>query len=464
MFKSVIKHLGVAKSSARDLKTESPSPKRSRDELDFLPSHLELLERPPSRAGRLFALGIIAVIGFALTWAALGRIDVVASAPGKLIVSEYSKTIQASETGIIGAIHVTDGQKVQKGDVLVALRTVSAGADEDRLRQQITYSKLTVARLSALLQDNPAQALARPEGVAETDFYETRMDLIREYEEQQARQQTQKARINENAARQQATRVMIRENRAMRENIQKRFDARSTLQAQGYVSPVQLSELELELMRFGSELKNEMSKLDILRAEANTLTREQAQQQAEWRKSIREALRNERQRLVDLTQEQIKAEDRSQLHTITAPVSGIVQQIKANASNGVVSQGQELMTLVPDNVELLAEISLLNKDVGFVLAGQEVEVKIDSFPYTKYGTVKAQVRNVSRDSMLDERLGLVFPTYLTLETEQITTTDEIIDLTSGMSITAEIKTGDRRILSYILSPLQEYQSEALRER
>lgn len=464
MFKSVIKHLSAAKSSARDLKGEAPSPKRSRDELDFLPSHLELLERPPSRAGRLFALGIIAVIGFALTWAALGRIDVVASAPGKLIVSEYSKTIQASETGIIGEIHVTDGQKVQKGDVLVALRTVSAGADEDRLRQQIIYSKLTVARLSALLQDNPAQALERPDGVTETDFYETRMDLIREYEEQQARQQTQDARINENAARQQATQVMIRENRAMRENIQKRFDARSTLQAQGYVSPVQLSELELELMRFGSELKNEVSKLEILRAEANTLTREQAQQKAEWRKSIREALRNERQRLVDLTQEQIKAEDRSQLHTITAPVSGIVQQIKANASNGVVSQGQELMTLVPDNVELLAEISLLNKDVGFVLAGQEVEVKIDSFPYTKYGTIKARVRNVSRDSMLDERLGLVFPTYLTLETEQIATTDEIIDLTSGMSITAEIKTGDRRILSYILSPLQEYQSEALRER
>jgi RTX toxin transport system membrane fusion protein len=341
---------------------------------------------------------------------------------------------------------------------------VNAAADEERLRLQIAITKLNIARLSALMQAQPEKAFVRPSDVSDLAYADAMQDLIREFDEQEARQETLKARLNENATRQQASETMITENRAMRDNILKRFEARSALEKQGFVSAAQLSELELDLIRHNSDLKNEISKLAILKAEATTIGSETRLQRAEWLKSVRERLRQEQQALIDLQQEKVKANERSQQHFVTAPVSGTVQQIKAQASNGVLSQGQELMTLVPDGVELLAEINLLNKDVGFVLPGQEVEVKIDSFPYTKYGTVKAEVRNISRDSMQDERLGLVFPTYLTLSKSEIAAAGETIDLTSGMTITAEIKTGDRQILSYILSPLEEYQSEALRER
>ena len=150
--------------------------------------------------------------------------------------------------------------------------------------------------------------------------------------------------------------------------------------------------------------------------------------------------------------------------TIKAPVDGVVQQLAVHTLGGVVTQGQELMIIVPEGLDLEAEVTIENKDVGFVRAGQPVEVKVDSFPYTKYGTIKGEVIHVSRDSMEDEQQGLVFPARVRLAAQTVQADDEIIQLSAGMSISAEIKTGDRRVIDYLLSPLKEYQSESLNER
>ena len=157
-------------------------------------------------------------------------------------------------------------------------------------------------------------------------------------------------------------------------------------------------------------------------------------------------------------------DEKQRLQTLRAPVNGVVQQLAVHTLGGVVQTAQQLMVIVPEDVGLEAEVLVLNKDVGFVRAGQEVEIKVDSFPYTRYGTLSGTVVHVSRDAVKDEQQGLVFPAQIQMERASIIVDGHKTPLQAGMSVVAEIRTGKRRVIDYLLSPLQQYQSEAMKER
>jgi len=142
----------------------------------------------------------------------------------------------------------------------------------------------------------------------------------------------------------------------------------------------------------------------------------------------------------------------------------VVQQLAVHTLGGVVTPAQQLMVIVPENKELELDTLLLNKDVGFVLPVQPVEVKVDSFPYTCYGTLQSEVKHVSRDAIDDPKQGLVFPARIRLFNDTLTVDGKPVRLSAGISVNVEIKTGRRRVIDYLLSPLQQYQSEAMRER
>ena len=129
-----------------------------------------------------------------------------------------------------------------------------------------------------------------------------------------------------------------------------------------------------------------------------------------------------------------------------------------------VETAKPIMKLVPEDYKLEAEVQILNKDIGFVRPAQDVEIKIDSFPFTKYGTIKGKVCNISGDAIQDEKLGLVFNARLTLSDNKIKADGQIVQLKPGMSVTAEIKTGKRRVIEYLLSPVMKYLNESMRER
>lgn len=163
-------------------------------------------------------------------------------------------------------------------------------------------------------------------------------------------------------------------------------------------------------------------------------------------------------------QEQAKAAQRKKLTTLTAPVAGVVQQLAIFTSGGVVTEAQLLMIIVPDGAEVTAEVTLDNKDIGFVNPGQEVAIKLETFPFTRYGTVPATVKLVTSDAVNDEKRGAIFPATLTLRQMTLDVDGKVIRLSPGMNLTAEIKTGQRRVIEYLLSPIQRAGSESLRER
>ena len=165
-----------------------------------------------------------------------------------------------------------------------------------------------------------------------------------------------------------------------------------------------------------------------------------------------------------LTQERSKAEQRSRLTQLTAPVSGTVQQVAVHTNGGVVTPAQVLMVIVPKDAHVTAEVVIDNKDIGFVNAGQAAAIKLETFPFTRYGTVEAKVSSVTADAVNDEKRGAIFPATLSLSQNSIAVDGKRITLSPGMNVTAEIKTGKRRVIEYLLSPVQTAVSESLGER
>lgn len=193
---------------------------------------------------------------------------------------------------------------------------------------------------------------------------------------------------------------------------------------------------------------------------------------------------NERHAKADLQARQLvaegaKASQREKLTTLTAPVDGTVQQLAIHTTGGVVTPAQVLLVVVPEQAQVTADVTLENKDVGFVNLGQVAEIKLETFPYTRYGTVPAKVTTITADAVMQEAKaqpdkdgsgkpvvtgGAVFPATLTLAQNTINIDGKPIRLAPGMNITAEIKTGKRRVIEYLLSPVQSYAKESLRER
>lgn len=185
---------------------------------------------------------------------------------------------------------------------------------------------------------------------------------------------------------------------------------------------------------------------------------------AEVQRQLSDRQAQARLKSAQLQQESAKTERREQLTRLTAPVSGTVQQLAVHTAGGVVTEAQPLMVIVPDDAAVTAEVIVDNKDVGFVRDGQQAEVKLETFTFTRYGTVPATVQTIAADAVNDEKRGAIFPATLVLARDAINVDGKRIRLSPGMNLSAEIKTGKRRVIEYLLSPVQQTASESLKER
>ena len=245
---------------------------------------------------------------------------------------------------------------------------------------------------------------------------------------------------------------------------QTREDDFKKLVAQGFVS----SHMTQDKTRERVELERDLSTTQARLLEAQSTLRETQQARVAYRMETQRLL-NDRQaqaasKLQQLAQDQTKAAQRERQTQLVAPVAGVIQQLAVHSIGGVVTPAQPLMIVVPESATVTAEISIANQDIGFVNAGQAAEVKLETFSYTKYGTVSATVDMVTADAVTDEKKGSYYPATLTLAKSDMLVDGKRVHISPGMNITAEIKTGQRRIIEYLLSAVQRAGSESLRER
>ncbi len=438
-----------------------PFPRRAR-ELEFLPAALEMQESPPSPIGRAVAWTIVCVFTAAVLWACFGTIDVVAVARGKLIPSDYSKVIQPLESGIVRAIHVRDGQEVTSGAVLIELDPTTSGADHDRLVAEHAAGRVQIARLRALLEGG--RALRAPAGADPAFVALQQQQLHDQWQEHQSRLEAAHLLVDQRRAAVGGTQADIERLEATVPMLTERAEAFKTLFAGGYVARMQYLEIEEQRITRVQALAIQRERLVQDRAALAEATKQQHALEFEFKRSRLGELADWETRAASLAQEVVKAAQRSGIQRLTAPVDGIVQQLAVHTVGGVVTPAQPLLVVVPRDQPLEVEAWVENKDVGFVAPGQRIEVKLDTFPFTRYGTISGRITVVSQDAVQVEKVGLVYAARASLDRSMIQVDGASVPLLAGMAASVEIKTGERRLIEFFLSPFSRHAREALRER
>ncbi|MEK9284638.1 MULTISPECIES: HlyD family type I secretion periplasmic adaptor subunit [unclassified Bradyrhizobium] len=459
--------------------------RRREQEIAFLPAALEITESPPSPVGRAIAASIIAMFCIALVWAAFGTVDIVATATGKIVPSGRTKLIQPFETGVVRAIHVRDGQSVKAGDVLIELDPTMTEADQERQRADLAAAELDVARLRAALAEDPLAAFRPPQSAGAAEIEMHRQFLISQRAEQNAKLAEIERQQGQKEAERATTLASVAKLQTTIPVLQERVDIRKNLVDKALASKVvYLSEYQ-ELVGLQQDLVLQQSRLHEADAGIALLKETKDKTAAEYRRATYDALAKAEQKAASVQQEVIKAEKRTKLQQLTAPVDGVVQQLAVHTVGGVVTPAQALAVVVPSESQLEIEAMLSNRDIGFVQPGQKVEIKVDTFNFTRYGLLHGDVLSVSSDAITRDRpqggsndraVGsaqgssepkgqeLEYAARISFDRTHMQIEDKLVKLSPGMAVTVEIKTGARRIISYLLSPLAKYKQESLRER
>jgi hemolysin D len=464
--------------AAWQARRELAGPARLADEAAFLPAALSLQDTPVHPAPRRLAYALMALFVIALVWACVGQIDIVAVAPGRIVVSERTKPIQPLERSVVKRVLVKDGDAVQAGQALVELDPTAATADKTTASDQLKANESEWLRARALIKALQKQELLTPVSIgleadlatktapkwSKLDLQTAQAQLSAEWNDITARL----AKLASERSRRQAEITTAREVVAKLETTVPLAQVREAdfkkLVEQGYMSGHATQDRTRERIELERDLATQRARL----LEAQAALREADQTRSAYLAETRRLL-YERQTQAELkrqgaTQEQAKAAQREKLTTLTAPVAGTVQQLAVHTAGGVVTEAQALMIIVPDGAQVSAEVTLDNKDIGFVNAGQHAEIKLETFTFTRYGTISAEVTRVTADAVNDDKRGAIFPVTLVMKQSQIDVDGKSIRLAPGMNVTAEIKTGKRRVIEYLLSPVQRAGSESLRER
>lgn len=445
------------------------APARLNHEVQFLPAALALQEQPVHPAPRYTQWIIMAFAALTLLWACVGEIDVVATASGKIVPSGKSKVIQPSEVAVVKAIHVYDGQQVKVGDLLIELDTSQTGADVERLNSDLLAAQVDSARATALLeaiQINAAPAsLAQliPQATAEQQLAAQHW-LQGQYLELQSTLEQSAAAIEQRSAEIQAAQSTVSSlELSLPITRELAADYKRLLERQFVAKHAYLEKEQIRLDQ-ERELSIQQSRVRELSAAKKAAQSQQNSVIAQTRRAMLDLQHESQQRAAALTQELKKAQQRDSLMRLTAPVDGTVQQLAIHTNGGVVTEAQPLMVIVPSDQPVEVEAMLENKDIGFVRPGQTVEIKVETFSFTKYGVVDGVVQSISNDAIEDERLGLVYSARIQLKKNTIQVGENLIALSPGMAVRAEVKTDKRKVIDYFLSPLQQHMAESLSER
>jgi hemolysin D len=468
----------------------APPPKARGAELEFLPAALEVVETPASPAGRALGAALIVFFLIAVTWATFGHIDIVATAQGKIIPVGRTKVVQPLETGMVTAIHVKDGDRVAEGQVLVELDRTASTAERNRIRHDLLRAQLDVARGSALRKalDTGATSVdfVPPADAPAHEAARTRAAALAQAEQQAAKIASLDQQIAQKAAEAEAIAATIAKIKAGMPILEETAVVREKAMGIGYGNRIAHLEAQLRLTDQRNELIVQERRSGESLAARRALEAQREQTRAEYARAVMTELAEAEPKAAQFAEDLVKAEKRMQDQVLRAPIAGTVQQLVLHTIGGVVTPAQALMVVVPDGGGIEVEAMIANKDIGFVHDGDPAEVKIDTFNFTKYGLLHGKVMSVSQDAIVREKpaaqLGaekqagqstrtsepsgqeLLYAVRISLDRTSMQIDERMVNLAPGMAVTIEIRTGQRRIIEYLLSPLLRYKQESLRER
>jgi hemolysin D len=463
---------------------------KSRAEVEFLPAALEVLESPASPVGRSIGAVIILLFALAVFWASVGQVDIIATASGRIVPTGRTKVIQPLDAGIVTAISVKDGDRVKEGQTLIELdRTVST-AERNRIGYELLNAQLDVARLRALrakIEASPEPAGFEPPPEASAyQVARTRAAMLAQSDQQAAKLASLDQQIMQKKAEAEEVATVSAKLKASLPLVEETAGIREKIMRMEFGNRVAYLDAQLKLIETRHELTAQERRGSEVAAAIKALEWELQRAKAEYAQGIVSDLADAEQKVGQLGEDMRKADKRIEDQILRAPIDGTVQQLVVHTVGGVVTPAQALMVIVPEEGGIEIEAMVPNKDIGFVHEGDEAEIKVDTFNFTKYGLLHGKVLSISRDAIIRDKSKsqaprdkqtaqsddtseprgqeLNYAARISLDRARMQIEDKYMSLEPGMAVTAEIKTGRRRIIEYVLSPILRYRQESLRER
>ena len=483
----------VASTGLAPVKLPRRAPGRQRDHYDFLPPTLQILETPPSPIRMALIFTLCGLASTALAWGYWGRIDTVATAQGKIQPIGRVKVVQPLESGTVSEINASNGMHVERGDLLIAMDSADANADLHAAQLGLASVRAEIARrttagvavstasfpeVPVIAWDDavPRELRQREDRILAAEF---RMlgSSLEAIEAQKLQKQQEADQLVKTMAAQEQLISTLQQRVDMRSELVRvdagtrsaLFDATESLQYQLMQRALQMSQL-VSAQTAQTILAKQIAKTldDFVAHNAQKLGAAERQAEA-------------------YSQALAKAEAKLAHMRLKAPISGVVQASTIVNAGQVVGSGQEVMRIVPDGTVLEVQVYVRNRDIGSIKVGQTAIIKVEAFPFTRYGTINAQVAQIASDAIPEpdasvsegdparatstiglagaqRTQNLVFPVTLTLDATSIAVEGHTVPLISGMAVTADLQTGRRRILDYLLSPVLEVAATTMRER
>lgn len=440
------------------------------DPLDFSPGLLRIQAQPPTPFARALLYILLTLLGLLLIWAIFGKLDVVASAEGKLIPQSYLKIVQPSEQGVIREILVEEGERVKAGQILMRMDTTLTDADGKTLVSDANGKRLTLRRIDAELSGRPFTPQAGdPEHLYQQVLAQYRANRAA-YESALAQERSlhDKARSDLAAAEEVRTKLL-----KTLPHFRQQDEAYDRLVKDGFVSRIMANDKARERIEKEQDLKSQEYLIQSAQASLDQSTRKLAQISADYRRQLQNERADIDDRLDKAEGELAKQHYRRDLHELRAPQAGIVKDLATHTVGSVISPGTILMTLVPHDEILRAEVWVGNQDVGFIHTGEPVKVKFAAYQFQKYGMVEGEVAHLSADASDNQQqpnakagsnLPFAYRALIDLKAQHLIADGVRHNLTPGMQVTAEVHLGSRSILEYLLSPVLGAFQEAGRER
>jgi hemolysin D len=435
-------------------------------EAEFLSGIDAVIHAPLPTVAWFLPSSIMALIFVMIMWASFSKVDIISPSMGKTVPSSHVQLIQALELGVVKQVLVREGQSVKAGQTLITFDQTEVEGDSLDLRSQLDRLLTQRARLSALAESDLEYVgpFNEPEGVHLVLLKFEKRIMEAQWESHLAELATLDQQIVSKEAEYAEALAQLNKTRNMLRFAVNRVERMDQLFKEKAVSKSGLEEMEEQLVeRQQTQSVLEQTALKI-EADIGYAVEQRRAAEEQFKHTILTELSACDQQIVTIEQDLLAVEKRLDQRTLEAPISGTVLDLAVHSREGVVEPASVLMRIVPEDSPLEVEAKILNRDIGFVEPGQKVEIKVETFEFTKYGSISGTIRKIAHDVTMDEQLGPVYRALIEMDSDTIKVGDKPIKLIPGMSVTVDVNVGERRLIEYILTPILRYKNESLRER
>jgi len=398
-----------------------------------------------------------------VVWAYVTPVNEVAVTQGEVVPTGHNHVVQHLEGGIIKEINVNDGEQVSEGDILIRIAPTSSESDLQQIETRHAILNLQLIRLNAILNGKEPNFDEYKHEYA--DLIASEVDIYRA--------QLRSYRSQSNVSK---TKIKQREEELMREKkkatylkretnvLRQQADMREGLVEKGLVSRAEYLDRKVNLAETETQYQQTLSNILVANEAKEEAYQSLVDLENKFYESIKKDVGKVSGELAELDKNLIKLQDRVSRLDITAPVSGVVKGLSVNSIQGVIKPGETVMEIVPAGNVLIVESKVTTSDIGHVSIGQQAEVKVNSYDPHRFGTVMGRVKQISASTFLDEEHNPYFQATIALDNDFIGSSSQKYRIIPGMTVQADIKTGEKSVLDYLLKPIYRGFQNAFQER